>query len=51
MAEVTYIQRLNTAGGLAPASGCDASHIGATANVAYNAQYAFYKASSSTTCH
>jgi hypothetical protein len=51
MAEVTYIQRLNTAGGLAPATGCDASHINATAKVPYTAQYAFYKASSSTACH
>jgi hypothetical protein len=40
----TYIQRLNTAGGLAPATGCDAAHLGATAPVYYTADYYFYRA-------
>jgi hypothetical protein len=39
----TYIQRVNTTGGLAPASGCDASTVGAAANVPYTADYYFYK--------
>jgi len=44
MSEVTYIQRLDTAGGIAPASGCDAAHVGTSANVNYTAQYFFYRA-------
>lgn len=40
----TFIQRLNTAGGTAPASGCDADHLGATAPVFYTADYYFYRA-------
>jgi len=44
MAKVSFIQRLETAGGLAPASGCDADHLGATASVDYTATYYFYEA-------
>jgi Protein of unknown function (DUF3455) len=44
MSVVTFIQRLDTAGGLAPASGCDADHVGAIARVPYTATYFFYKA-------
>jgi hypothetical protein len=40
----TFIQRLNTTGGLAPATGCDAGHVGATAPVFYTADYYFYQA-------
>lgn len=40
----TYIQRINTTGGLAPAGGCDAGHVGATVAVYYTADYYFYKA-------
>jgi hypothetical protein len=40
----TYIQRVNTAGGLPPASGCDAAHVGAAASVDYTSDYYFYKA-------
>jgi hypothetical protein len=40
----TYIQRVNTAGGLPPASGCDAANVGAAASVAYTSDYYFYKA-------
>jgi hypothetical protein len=40
----TYIQRINTVGGLAPATGCDAAHRGATAAVFYSADYWFYRA-------
>ena len=44
MSRVTYIQRLDTAAGLAPQSGCDADHLGATVESAYSATYYFYKA-------
>lgn len=44
MAGVTYIQRLETVGGLAPSTGCDATLLGAVAEVDYTALYAFYKA-------
>lgn len=40
----TYIQRINTTGGLAPTGGCDASRRGALAPVRYTADYYFYKA-------
>jgi hypothetical protein len=42
-AGVTSIQRVNTSGGSAPASGCNAENVGAEARVAYNADYYFYK--------
>jgi len=41
--DVSTIQRLETAGGNAPSTGCDASHVGATAEVPYTARYAMYK--------
>ena len=40
----TFIQRVNTTGGVAPATGCDAEHVGATAPVPYTADYYFYRA-------
>jgi hypothetical protein len=45
MSDVTAIQRLATAGGLAPATGCGVDHLGATADVPYTAKYFFYKTS------
>ncbi len=42
MTDVTSIQRLVTVGGNAPATGCDAAHAGASANVPYTASYFFY---------
>src|SRR4029077_3417165 len=42
LSPATTIQRLNTKGGKAPASGCDASHAGQEVRVAYSADYAFY---------
>jgi hypothetical protein len=39
MTKVSYVQRLDTVGGNAPAGGCSA---GATANVPYTATYYFY---------
>ena len=45
MSEVTGAQRLNTTGGVAPAGGCDAGHVGDLVNVPYAAEYFFYKTS------
>jgi hypothetical protein len=45
LAHVTYVRRSDTHGGVAPATGCDARHIGAIARVPYAASYTFYKAS------
>jgi Protein of unknown function (DUF3455) len=40
---VTFIQRLNTAGGVAPSTGCSMStDVGAKAFVPYTADYFFY---------
>lgn len=46
LARTTFIQRVNTSGGVAPASGCsDAAHVGAQALVPYSTDYVFYRAS------
>jgi hypothetical protein len=42
LTRATSIQRLNTKGGKAPASGCDASHAGQELRVPYSADYFFY---------
>jgi hypothetical protein len=39
---VNYIQRADTRGGNASASGCDAAHEGAESRVPYSAEYLFY---------
>ncbi len=39
-----FIQRLHTAGGKAPAEGCDHSHAGAESRITYSADYLFYSA-------
>ena len=39
---VTYIQRVATVGGIAPADGCDQSAAGTARAVPYTAVYAFY---------
>jgi hypothetical protein len=44
LSRATSIQRVNTEGGKAPASGCDASHIGQEVRVRYSADYRFYAA-------
>ena len=44
MKDVTYIQRVNTKGGVAPADACNASTKGARKTVPYSADYVFYKA-------
>jgi hypothetical protein len=41
-ANVTYVQRLSTTGGVAPATGCGASTSGTDTSVAYTADYYFY---------
>ena len=43
MMGVTYIQRVATQGGVAPAMVCDASNAGAKQVVKYQADYIFYK--------
>jgi hypothetical protein len=43
LVHVTYIQRINTKGGKAPANGCDANHGGQEARVPYSADYAFFR--------
>lgn len=43
MANVQYIVRTRTEGGVAPASGCDASHAGAEVRVPYSAIYLFFR--------
>lgn len=40
---VTYIQRVNTMGGVAPTSPCDASTMSTKQTVKYSADYVFYK--------
>jgi hypothetical protein len=40
----TFIQRLNTVGGIAPSTGCARSTVGNKALVPYKADYFFYKA-------
>jgi hypothetical protein len=42
LTRATSIQRINTKGGRAPASGCDASHLGQEVRVPYSADYLFY---------
>jgi hypothetical protein len=40
---ITYIQRVNTVGGVAPASPCTPATVGAKQTVGYSADYVFYK--------
>lgn len=42
---VEFVQRVDTAGGQPPATGCDAATVGATVQVPYTATYVFYRAS------
>ena len=42
LSRATTIQRINTKGGKAPASGCDATHAGQEVRVPYSADYVFY---------
>ena len=40
---VTYIQRVNTVGGVAPGQACTASNMGSKQTVSYSADYVFFK--------
>jgi hypothetical protein len=42
LSRATTIQRINTKGGKAPSSGCDAAHVGQEVRVPYSADYLFY---------
>ena len=44
MKDITYIQRVNTRGGVAPTEPCNASLKGTKKTVQYSADYVFYKA-------
>ena len=44
LSRTTYIQRVNTVGGIAPGSGCTASTEGTVALVPYATDYFFYRA-------
>ncbi len=39
---VSFINRINTHGGLPPSSGCNANHLGSEKRVTYAADYVFY---------
>ena len=43
LAAVTHIRRINTSGGAAPGTGCDAGAIGQQARVPYTADYLFHR--------
>lgn len=43
LAQASYIQRINTHGGVSPIAGCDANHLGSGKQVPYSADYIFYK--------
>ena len=43
MTGVTYIQRLETKGGVAPSAACNAAAMGTKQQVGYQAKYVFYK--------
>lgn len=45
MSGITFIQRINTKGGVAPKDACGAGNAGAKTMVKYEADYLFYKAS------
>jgi uncharacterized protein DUF3455 len=48
MADVTFVQRIQTTGGLAPSQGCDAAAIGTVVRVPYRAAYCFYRGAGAT---
>jgi hypothetical protein len=45
--DIAIVQRVNTAGGKAPATGCDATTVNTLARVPYSADYYFYADSAS----
>jgi hypothetical protein len=44
LGKVTFVQRVDTSGGKAPATGCDAAHKDAEQSVPYTANYYFFAA-------
>ncbi len=42
LSKVTHIQRINTEGGVAPATGCDAQKIGTRARMSYSTNYLYF---------
>lgn len=44
LSQTTFIQRVKTAGGVAPASGCDETNYGKQVLVPYTTDYYFYRA-------
>ena len=50
LAVATFVQRVNTVGGLAPSIGCNSpDNLGTTAFVPYEADYVFYRSTTATT--
>lgn len=45
---VTFIQRVATKGGIAPATGCDATHVGTEVRASYSADYYFFTGGAET---
>lgn len=43
MADVTFVLRIQTHGGMAPSDGCGSSNVGAVARVPYHAVYCYYR--------
>jgi hypothetical protein len=41
--QTSFINRLNTQGGLPPSKACDANHLGSEQRVDYSADYVFYR--------
>lgn len=41
-ANISFIQRVKTRGGLPPVTGCDSNHLGTEKPVAYSSDYIFY---------
>ncbi len=39
---IAYVARTATSGGVAPSTGCDATHVGAEARIPYTAIYSFF---------
>jgi hypothetical protein len=46
--DITYVQRLNTAGGPAPATGCDATTTATEVRIPYSADYYFFTGGTTT---
>jgi hypothetical protein len=49
--DVTWVQRLDTVAGAAPATGCDDAHVGAQVLIPYRASYVFYQKATSAHVH